>query len=192
MSRTIIQTIYAPDRHHRVVVFQRMDGSFGFEEQHYSSIPLEECWLCGPRHSECRCSTQEELLHECVSRVSWLADSIARGRDLDGLPRPRVSGPPPHTIGGMGVVCYTPIDERHFHTGNCSQIVADKLQGPAAGLLICRCDEEDAFYLFGCDSDWVPVTDTWHKTFVEAQQQAEFEYAGVSLTWQILRAIPPS
>jgi len=86
----------------------------------------------------------------------------------------------------MEVVWFTPIDERHRHTGNCSQIVGGELQGPAAGIAICRCTEDDAFYLYGCDAEWVPITDTWHESLEDAKRQAEFEYAGVSLTWQTL------
>ncbi len=69
-------------------------------------------------------------------------------------------GPAPKQIGGANVVLYTPIDERHRPTGNCHQIVAGVVQGPAAGLAICQYDDEDCFYLFGCDEDWFSVTDT--------------------------------
>jgi hypothetical protein len=91
---------------------------------------------------------------------------------------------PPADINGARVVLFTAIDERHRHTGNCRQIVRGQLQGPAAGLAICQYDGDDAFYLFGCDADWNVVTDTWHQTVEEAKQQAEFEYEGVSDTWQ--------
>jgi hypothetical protein len=55
--------------------------------------------------------------------------------------------------------------------------------GPMAGLAICQYAGEDAFYLFGCDPDWQSITDTWHQTLEEAQEQAEFEYERVSQTW---------
>ena len=92
--------------------------------------------------------------------------------------------PAPQQINGARVICYTPIDDRHSHTGNCRQIVRGVLQGAAAGLAICYFDGEEAYYLFGCDEDWNPVTDTWHQNLDEAKQQAEFEYQGVSATWQ--------
>jgi hypothetical protein len=91
----------------------------------------------------------------------------------------------PKEVGGARVVLYTPIDERHRHTGDCRQIVAGELMGAAAGLAICQHDEEESsFYLFGCDEDWETLTDTWHPTLEEAKEQAEFEYEGVSVTWQ--------
>ena len=89
----------------------------------------------------------------------------------------------PSQIGGANVICYTPIDGRHRHTGNCRQIVAGVLQGAAAGLAICQYEGEDSFYLFGCDENWQCVTDTWHQTLDDAKHQAEFEYEGVSGTW---------
>jgi hypothetical protein len=89
----------------------------------------------------------------------------------------------PSQIGGAKVICYTPIDHRHKFTGSCKQIVVGKLMGPMAGLAICQYDKEDAFYLFGCNSDWNSQTDTWHQTLEEAKNQAEFEYEGTLNTW---------
>jgi hypothetical protein len=57
----------------------------------------------------------------------------------------------PKQIGGATVLLFTPIDERHRYTGNCRQILAGVLQGPAAGLAICQYDGEDGFYVFACD-----------------------------------------
>ena len=90
----------------------------------------------------------------------------------------------PKEVGSAKVVLYTPIDERHRHTENCKQIVAGELMGAAAGLAICQYEGEDSFYLFGCDKNWETVTDTWHQTLEDAKEQAEFEYEGVSATWQ--------
>ncbi|MGD0014224.1 MAG: hypothetical protein ABSD56_07350 [Bryobacteraceae bacterium] len=78
------------------------------------------------------------------------------------------------------------VDGRHRSTGNCRQVVAGKLQGPAAGLAICQYEGETAYYLFGCDADWNTVTDTWHETLEGALQQAEFEYEGISRTWIVV------
>jgi len=91
---------------------------------------------------------------------------------------------PASQINGARVVCFSAIDDRHRHAGNCRQIVGSVTQGSAAGLAICQFDGEDAFYLFGCDGDWNVVTDTWHQSLDDAKKQAEFEYEGVSNTWQ--------
>jgi hypothetical protein len=55
-----------------------------------------------------------------------------------------------------------------------------------AGLAICQPTGTQEFYLFGCDSDWNVVSDTWHQSLNEAKEQAEFEYEGISKTWSCL------
>ena len=40
-------------------------------------------------------------------------------------------------------------------------------------------------YLFGSDAEWNSVTATWHETLQQALDQADFEYEGVSKTWNI-------
>jgi len=92
----------------------------------------------------------------------------------------------PEVIGGARVVRWSAIDSRHRPTGNCRQIVAGERQGPAAGLAVCRYDGEEGYYLFGCDQEWHSVMDTWHETLEQALQQAEFEYEGVSATWNVV------
>ncbi len=93
---------------------------------------------------------------------------------------------PPELVGAARVICFTPIDERHRHTENCTQIVARVVIGAAAGLAICQYEGEASFYLFGCDTDWNALSDTWHTTLLDAKNQAEFEYEGVSAAWQTL------
>jgi hypothetical protein len=92
--------------------------------------------------------------------------------------------PAPRTIGDAQVIAYTIIDARHRATGNTLHTVRGAAFGPAAGLAICRYPGEDGFYLFYCDSAWEPVTDTWHETLDDAEQQAEFEYESTQRTWQ--------
>jgi len=91
-------------------------------------------------------------------------------------------GPTPSILEDPKLVCYTPIDHRHKFTGNTRQIVVGELQGPMYGLAICR-ESDSEFYLFGCDSQWRVVSDTFHGSLDEAKDQAEFEYEGISKTW---------
>lgn len=81
------------------------------------------------------------------------------------------------------MIYYSPIDQRHRFTGRCKVIVAGQLMGAMSGLAICPDAGEDGFYLFGCDSEWQVVTDSWHQALDDAKHQAEFEYEGVSKTW---------
>jgi len=92
--------------------------------------------------------------------------------------------PVPEVVGGYKIVCYTSIDSRHRFTAKTRQIVRGKLMGSMSGLAICRPGKAEEFYLFGCDQDWNVVTDTWHQSLSEAKEQAEYEYEGVSETWQ--------
>jgi hypothetical protein len=62
-------------------------------------------------------------------------------------------------------------------------MIRGKLMGPMAGLAVCKYDNAQGFYLFGCDQNWQSVTDTWHQTLEDAMYQAEFEYEGVAKTW---------
>jgi hypothetical protein len=81
------------------------------------------------------------------------------------------------------VICFTFIDARHRPTGCCRHIGVNGLLGPAAGLAICGYNT-DSVYLYSCNSNWIPFTDTWHESVEEAKRQAEFEYEGVADTWQ--------
>lgn len=93
---------------------------------------------------------------------------------------------PPERIDGAHVLRWSVTDERHRPTGNCRHVVFGELKGPWAGLVICRYENEKACYLFYCDARWNVVTDTWHETIEAALKQAEFEYEGVSLTWNVV------
>lgn len=63
-----------------------------------------------------------------------------------------------------GAIRSAPVDKRRRPTGKRGHIVAGKLMGPAAGLAICRYEDEDACYLFGRDET----------------RQAEFEDEGIA------------
>jgi hypothetical protein len=91
--------------------------------------------------------------------------------------------PEPWEIGGLPVVCHSPIDERHRATGYCRHIGPAGEIGPAAGLAVCGRPGE-GFYLFRCGRDWRVIADTWHATAEEARWQGELEYEGVAATWQ--------
>jgi hypothetical protein len=91
----------------------------------------------------------------------------------------------PTIIGASPVVLFSQIDERHQPTGACRHIVHGEGEvGPAWGVAICQSSDPAGFFLFSCEDDWVPVSDTWHPTLEEAKRQAEFEYDGLESTWQ--------
>jgi hypothetical protein len=89
----------------------------------------------------------------------------------------------PERIGDAVVIAFTHIDERHRPTGACRHVVGGELMGPAAGLAICKYEVDPGYYLFYCDPEWNPVTDTYHGSVEAAKKQASMEYEGVSDTW---------
>lgn len=92
--------------------------------------------------------------------------------------------PAPEDIGGFEVICYTILDERQEPTGRVAHSVRGTRMSPPAALAICKDDRGGAFYLFYCDEDWEPMSDTWHQTLEEAKEQAEIEFTGSSDTWE--------
>ncbi|WP_299701527.1 hypothetical protein [uncultured Pontibacter sp.] len=90
--------------------------------------------------------------------------------------------PAPDEVGGARVILYASLEGKkatgrteHFHTG--------KSVNPTTGLAICKYDNEDGYYLFGCDLKWESVTDTLHETVEDAIEQAEWEYGDLSGAW---------
>jgi hypothetical protein len=86
----------------------------------------------------------------------------------------------------MPVLLFSRIDERHRPTGSCTHIRSDiGVLGPAWGLAICKPRDGQGYFLYRCEDDWMPVTDTWHETIDDAKHQAQFEYEGIESTWQL-------
>lgn len=90
---------------------------------------------------------------------------------------------PPKTLDGFRVVEYARVDTSVDPTGTCRHFVKGSLMAPACALAICKGDESQGYYLFYCDADWNPMTDTWHRTVEDAKRQAAFEYAGIEEKW---------
>lgn len=73
---TTVQTIYDDAKKRRVVILQREDGSFGFEEQRFAAEPQEQAWIPVGRYSASHCDTEARALVEARGRVAWLAESV--------------------------------------------------------------------------------------------------------------------
>jgi death-on-curing protein len=91
----------------------------------------------------------------------------------------------PELIHSLWVICYTSIDSRHRRTGNTRHLMGSTVLGRVARLAVCKSIEPNSvgYFLFGCDEQWNVLSDTWHGTLQDAKHQAEFEYEGVSETW---------
>ena len=91
----------------------------------------------------------------------------------------------PTIVGGCRVLLFTELDDRHVPTGACRHVVDGQPLHGVLGLAICAATAPDAgFFLFYCEEDFIPITDTWHRSLEDAMHQAELEYAGVSSTWE--------
>jgi len=88
----------------------------------------------------------------------------------------------PDIVGGAKVILYASIERRRA-TGRTDHVHIGKSVNPTIGLAICKYENEDGYYLFGCDSNWKSVADTWHETVEEAIEQAEWEYGDLSGAW---------
>ena len=107
-------------------------------------------------------------------------------------------------------IAYAKIDKDVIQTGNTKHFILDSVENDSdlmqiiegkkphpegskvsgiAGLIIMKEDSEDAYYLFGCNSDWTTLTDTWHETLEKAKDQAEFEFKGINKKWIIKKNI---
>jgi len=88
----------------------------------------------------------------------------------------------PDIVGGAKLILYVTLENRKA-TGRTEHIHIGKTVEPTVGLAICKYDNENGYYLFGCNSNWDSVTDTWHETIDDAIEQAEWEYEGLSGAW---------
>jgi hypothetical protein len=90
---------------------------------------------------------------------------------------------PGESIGGARVICWSPLDDRHQTTGSCHRTIDGETRSPYAGIAIGKRLGDPMVYLFYCDADWNPVTDTYHSNIGRAKEEAELEFNGVSKTW---------
>jgi hypothetical protein len=188
MSREELRTMYSADRSRRVVIFRRLDRTYGFEEQVPEPHPGTS-WVRSGHDSASYFETEGLATSECIARVGWLTELLVTGQIPEGSGWRRVVGPPPNTVERARLICFSPIDERHRCTSRSSVNCCGRL-GPIAGLAVYQEEQgpfegQGPFYLFGCDSDWNPMWDTCHQTVEDARGAAEEEYQGISQTWEV-------
>jgi hypothetical protein len=72
MTHKVVDTLYDGPRKRRVLIFQRDDGTFGFEEEYFSDLPHESAWIPVTSRRATRVSSAAEAAQEARTRVSWL------------------------------------------------------------------------------------------------------------------------
>jgi O-acetyl-ADP-ribose deacetylase (regulator of RNase III) len=90
-------------------------------------------------------------------------------------------GDPPAVIGGVKVLRWALVKAASHPDNAAAPGTAGKNSRVVA---VAICAAQQAFYLFGCDASWRPLTDTWHETLAEAVAQAESEYDNLAGAWR--------
>ena len=70
----IVKELVASDGTRKVQIFQRENGTFGFEALRFSDDPLEMCWIPEGRFSLCFADEVQIAEREARDRVDWLRD----------------------------------------------------------------------------------------------------------------------
>jgi len=77
MTHRLIKTIVRPDGKRRVLIYERSDGDFEFEEQKFSDDPLEMSWMPISRRRKSTCDSAETAEREARDRIEWLRTSAS-------------------------------------------------------------------------------------------------------------------
>lgn len=71
-ARRVEKELMAADGIHKVEIFRRDTGTFGFTVLRWSEDEFERCWIPFGRYSECFAPDAETAEAEARSRVEWL------------------------------------------------------------------------------------------------------------------------
>jgi hypothetical protein len=77
----VLETIYGPDGTRRVHIVRRKNGTFGHEEEYFSTDEYEMCWIPLSRHLSVFDSA-ETALREARSRMGWLLPPEETGSSM--------------------------------------------------------------------------------------------------------------
>lgn len=70
--RQVVRELLAVDGKHKVEIFRRANGTYGFEVLFWSDEPSEMYWIPVGRYSECVAPDLATAEAEARSRVEWL------------------------------------------------------------------------------------------------------------------------
>jgi hypothetical protein len=73
MTYQVVKTIHNAQRNRRVELFQRKDGTFGFQEWTYAAD--EDAWVPFGRYAIAVIDTLERTEQEARGRIAWLASA---------------------------------------------------------------------------------------------------------------------
>lgn len=70
LRENTVKVIHHPDGNHRVVIFQRKDGTFDFEEERFWDE--ENSWATCKKATATVTDTLEQAVEEARGRVEWM------------------------------------------------------------------------------------------------------------------------
>jgi hypothetical protein len=74
-ARHVEKELMAADGKHKVEIFRRDNGTYGFTVLYWSEDSFEKCWVLFRRYSECFAPDAATAEAEARSRVEWLSDA---------------------------------------------------------------------------------------------------------------------
>lgn len=72
MAEIILRKIVDSTGKRRVLIIRRANGSYGWEVEHWSDEPMEQCWIRPGQYPFSICDTVEIAIREALGRVEWL------------------------------------------------------------------------------------------------------------------------
>ncbi len=69
----VIRTYYAPDGKHRLFIYARENGAYGYQEELYDEKSLEMRWIPAQEFQPPDCDTSEDAFKAALAAVPWLA-----------------------------------------------------------------------------------------------------------------------
>ena len=76
MNNEAVQEIYDQDKERRIVIFQRDDGTFFYEEEYFSRDEYEMCWIPKRQQRIGFYDSQETALREAIANTDWLISGL--------------------------------------------------------------------------------------------------------------------
>ena len=67
----ITKEVFTDDKKHKVEIFRREDGTYGFSAYVFSDDPYEQMFIPYGRYSECIVPNEESALAEAKGRVDF-------------------------------------------------------------------------------------------------------------------------
>ncbi len=74
MNDKIVKTIYSIDKKNKIDFIQKSNGTFYFEEEHFSEDPLEMYWITVYAQFQTICDSLDTAIREAKGRISWLEE----------------------------------------------------------------------------------------------------------------------